>query len=76
MQSVVQRVVSALNIFPWRAVVLSWPTLIELAPCDDKIRDVWSVVRLSGDREEVADLILRLSRCQLGSGQTNIEEHT
>lgn len=52
------------------------PPPIELALCDDKMRDVCRFVRLAGDREEVADLILRLNGCQLGSGQSNIQEYT
>lgn len=35
-----------------------------------------SFVRLKGDREEVADLILTLNGCLLGSGQRNTQERT
>lgn len=39
-------------------------------------KHVQGFVRLKGDREEVADLILTLNGCLLGSGQRNTQERT
>lgn len=49
--------------------------LIELVHCKkNKKKHVQTFVRLKGDREEVADLILTLNGCLLGSGQRNTQE--
>lgn len=49
--------------------------LIELVHCKKKTKKK-SFVRLRGDREEIADLILTLNGCLLGSGQRNTHERT